>query len=123
MNLPDGSLRLNIIEAKAWSSRKVLAKNLSAFGLAKVDTTVNRNIDALKLYIQRDVDNLTPTQINLLTQQLDNLDFDVTLTGLNGLTEYADNVEDILKTRVLNRNGPPGIKGKVNFFNTNVNRE
>jgi len=105
--------------------------NLSVFyifGLAKVDTTVTRNINALRRYINRD-DSLSVDEIAILNAQLDNLDFDVTLTGLSGLTEYADDVVDKLKNNVLNEavensNGlnSAGIKGDVLFFNTGVER-
>lgn len=78
MKLPDGSLRLNIIEAKAWSSRKVQAKNLSAFGLAKEPDSINRNIRTLERYINDDIiddvgGNLTPEQARNLIARLKKL--------------------------------------------------
>jgi len=117
MELPDGTMRLNIIEAKAWSANKVRANNLSAFGLTRDPNTINHNIRVLKEHIRADhIDNggtLDTDQISKLIRDLDTLNFDVTVMGLNGSTQFADDIIDAINNRA-------GVNGAVSLDTTDI---
>ena len=81
---PQGVLQVTIGESKAWSaSRRVVARDLSAFGLRNAPDTINLNVNQLILSLnQARPPGVTDAELAILISKIRARDFDVIFHGL-----------------------------------------